>query len=96
MIPYRCAVDVEGVDAIDFHTHVEIDSAGRCAYDPELAEATTRYFNLGPDAATRIDDLAALYRAHNTAAVVFTIDAHCLGPSAQLGGGVDRGCGPQQ
>ena len=75
MIPYRCAVDVEGVDAIDFHTHVEIDSAGRCAYDPELAEATTRYFNLGPDAATRIDDLAALYRAHNTAAVVFTIDA---------------------
>lgn len=72
---YECGVDVAGIDAIDFHTHVEIDSHGRLAYDDELAEATGRYFNLGPDHFCRVDDLAEQYRRHNTAAVVFTIDA---------------------
>jgi uncharacterized protein len=71
---YRCAVDVGAVEAIDIHTHVEIDSAGGCAYDPELAEATGRYFNLGPQR-FGVDELAEHYRDHNTAAVVFTIDA---------------------
>ena len=75
MTRYECGVDVAAVEAIDIHTHVEIDSAGQCAYDPELAEATGRYFNLGPDHFARVDDLAAHYRRHNTAAVVFTIDA---------------------
>jgi len=72
---YVTDVDVEAIEASDFHTHVEIDAAGHCAYDAELAEATGRYFNLGPDHFARVDDLAAHYRAHNTAAVVFTIDA---------------------
>ncbi len=72
---YEWGVDVDSVDAIDFHTHVEMDSVGRCAYDPELAEATGRYFKLGPDHFARVDDLAEHYRKHNTAAVVFTIDA---------------------
>ncbi|MBU3752110.1 MAG: amidohydrolase, partial [Mycobacterium sp.] len=72
---YQCRVDVDAVEAIDIHTHVEIDSAGHCAYDPVLAEATGRYFKLGPDHFTGVDDLAEHYRAHNTAAVVFTIDA---------------------
>ena len=72
---YDCGVDVAAVEAIDVHTHVEIDSAGQCAYDPELAEATGQYFKLGPDHFTRVDDLAEHYRRHNTAAVVFTIDA---------------------
>lgn len=75
MTRYECGLDVDSVDAVDFHTHVEIDSAGRCAYDPVLAEATGRYFNLGPDHFARVDDLAEHYRRHNTAAVVFTIDA---------------------
>lgn len=79
MIPeprrYDMAVDVDAIDAIDFHTHVEIDAHGQRAYDAELAEATGRYFNLGPDHFARVDDLAARYRANNTAAVVFTIDA---------------------
>lgn len=72
---YTCGVDVAAVEAIDIHTHVEIDSAGHCAYDPELAEATGKYFKLGPDHFARVDDLAEHYRRHNTAAVVFTIDA---------------------
>lgn len=72
---YEYGIDFDAVAAVDFHTHVEIDSAGRCAYDPELAEATGRYFNLGPDHFARVNDLAEHYRRHNTAAVVFTIDA---------------------
>lgn len=75
---YSPAIDVRAVDAIDFHTHVEIDGAGHCAYDGELAEATGRYFKLGPDYFARVDDLAEHYRQHNTAAVVFTIDAHTM------------------
>lgn len=75
MTRYECGVDADTVDAIDFHTHVEIDAHGHRAYDDELAEATGRYFNLGPDHVARVDDLAELYRTHNTAAVVFTIDA---------------------
>ena len=39
---YQCGVDVDAVEAIDIHTHVEIDSAGHCAYDPVLAEANGR------------------------------------------------------
>ena len=72
---YSCAVDFAAVDAVDFHTHVEVDSTGRGAYDPDLAEATGRYFKLDPGHAARVDELAEQYRRNNTAAVVFTIDA---------------------
>ncbi|MBB3749760.1 hypothetical protein FHT44_002221 [Mycolicibacterium sp. BK634] len=75
---YAPAIDVHAVDAIDFHTHVEIDGAGHCAYDDELAQATGQYFKLGGDYFARVDDLAVHYRQHNTAAVVFTIDAHTM------------------
>ena len=72
---YEYGFDVSALDAIDFHTHVELDSGGGCAYDDELAEATGRYFNLGPNHMWRVDELAEHYRRHNTAAVVFTVDA---------------------
>jgi predicted TIM-barrel fold metal-dependent hydrolase len=75
MSRYEYGIDFDAVSAIDIHTHVEIDSAGRCAYDPELAEATGRYFKLGPDHFATVDDLAEQYRRNNTAAVVFTVDA---------------------
>ncbi len=75
---YQYGIDVEALDAVDFHTHVEIDADGRCAYDAELARATGSYFKLGADYFSRVDDLAAHYRAHNTAAVVFTVDAHTV------------------
>jgi len=75
MTGYQYGIDFGTVDAIDIHTHVEIDSHGRCAYDDELANATDRYFNLGPDRVRRVDELAEHYRRHNTAAVVFTVDA---------------------
>ena len=72
---YEYGIDFDALDAIDIHTHVEIDSNGHGAYDPELAEATGRHFKLDPGHAAGVDDLAEHYRRHNTAAVVFTIDA---------------------
>ena len=72
---YEFGIDFDAVGAIDMHTHVETDTSGQCAYDDELARATAMYFNLGDDHACGVDDLAELYRRHNTAAVVFTIDA---------------------
>jgi predicted TIM-barrel fold metal-dependent hydrolase len=72
---YEYGVDFDAVDAIDIHTHVEVDSAGHGAYAPDLAEATGRYFKLDTGHATTVDELAEHYRRHNTAAVVFTVDA---------------------
>lgn len=72
---YSCAVDFAAVDAIDVHTHVEVDCHGRRAYDDELTEATRSYFRMGDAAPATVDDLAEIYRARNVAAVVFTIDA---------------------
>jgi predicted TIM-barrel fold metal-dependent hydrolase len=72
-IPVRNRFD--GIDAIDIHTHVEVDSHGHKAHDDELIAATDQYFKLGPDRLTTVDGVAEHYRQRNTAAVVFTIDA---------------------
>lgn len=72
---YEYGIDFDAVDAIDIHTHVEIDADGHGAYAPDLAEATGRYFKLDPGHAATVDELAGQYRRHNTAAVVFTVDA---------------------
>ncbi|WP_299564307.1 amidohydrolase family protein [uncultured Mycolicibacterium sp.] len=72
---YEYGIDFDRVEAIDFHTHVEVDGHGHHAYDDELTEATVAYFKLGGDLLNTVDELAEHYRRNNTAAVVFTIDA---------------------
>jgi uncharacterized protein len=72
---YEYGIDFDGIDAIDIHTHVEIDSHGHKAIDAELDAAVQQYFKLGPDRFPTVDTLAEHYRQRNTAAVVFTIDA---------------------
>lgn len=72
---YTCAVDFARVDAIDIHTHVEVDCHGHAAYDDELVDATRTYFKMGDSPAATVDHLAQQYRDNNAAAVVFTIDA---------------------
>ncbi|KUI39398.1 amidohydrolase family protein [Mycobacterium sp. GA-2829] len=72
---YAYGIDFARVDAVDFHTHVEVDGHGHPAYDDALIEATAKYFKLESGALSSVDALADLYRRHNTAAVVFTIDA---------------------
>jgi len=72
---YEYGIDFDRVAAIDIHTHVEVDGHGHKAYDDELADAVGKYFKMGPGALSSVDALADEYRRHNTAAVVFTIDA---------------------
>ena len=72
---YEYGVDFERVAAIDIHTHVEVDGHGHKAYDDELVDAVGKYFKRGPGELSSVDGLADEYRRHNTAAVVFTIDA---------------------
>jgi len=72
---YEYGIDFDRISAIDIHTHVEVDGHGRKAYDDVLVEATEQYFKMGPGALSSVDALADEYRRHNTAAVVFTIDA---------------------
>ena len=72
---YQYAIDFDGIEAIDIHTHVEVDSHGRKAYDDELVAATEKYFKMGPGALSSVDAVADHYRQRNTAAVVFTIDS---------------------
>jgi uncharacterized protein len=72
---YQYGIDFDRIDAVDFHTHVEVDGHGRKAYDDELVEATEKYFKMTPGALSSVDALADHYRQRNTAAVVFTVDA---------------------
>ena len=72
---YEYGIDFDRIAAIDIHTHVEVDGHGHKAYDDELVDAVGKYFKMGPGALSSVDALADEYRRHNTAAVVFTIDA---------------------
>ena len=72
---YECGVDFSTIEAIDIHTHVEVDCRGHRAYDDDLVEATRAYFKMTDATAATVDDLADHYRRNNAAAVVFTIDA---------------------
>jgi len=72
---YEYGIDFDTVEAIDIHTHVEVDGHGHNSYDNELVDATRSYFKMGDTAAAGVDELADHYRQRNAVAVVFTIDA---------------------
>jgi predicted TIM-barrel fold metal-dependent hydrolase len=73
---YQYGIDFDGISAIDIHAHVEVDGHGHKAYDDVLVEATEKYFKMEPGTLSGVDAIADYYRRHNTAAVVFTVDAH--------------------
>jgi predicted TIM-barrel fold metal-dependent hydrolase len=76
---YEPAIDIDAVEAIDVHVHIEVDEHGHHALPGDLVEAASRYFSADgprPD----LDSVAAYYRERSMAAVVFTVDAE-----AQLG-----------
>jgi predicted TIM-barrel fold metal-dependent hydrolase len=72
---YEYGIDFDAIEAIDIHTHIEVDVHGHKAHDDELIAATDEYFKLGPDRLTTVDAVADHYRQRNLAAVVFTIDS---------------------
>jgi len=71
---YEPGIDVEGIDAIDMHVHVEIDGHGHCSLPAALTEASATYFK-AEDRSPSLDKIADTYRELNMAAVVFTVDA---------------------
>ena len=72
---YEFGVDVDAVQAIDFHAHVQLDSCGHHALDGESLAAVEKYFKSDDNQSPTVDDVADYYRARNIAAVVFTVDA---------------------
>ena len=75
MSGYRTTIDTEGILALDFHAHVQLDSGGRHAMEPVALEAAARYFKSGENQSPTVDEVAQYYRQRNIAAVVFTVDA---------------------
>ncbi|MFW0782948.1 4-hydroxyphenyl-beta-ketoacyl-CoA hydrolase [Gordonia sp. CPCC 206044] len=72
---YEYGIDFDAIEAIDFHTHVEIDGCGRRSMDDELMTASEKYFRSGEERTPTIESIADHYRQRNLAAVVFTVDA---------------------
>ncbi|MFV0375006.1 amidohydrolase family protein [Microbacterium sp.] len=74
MTRYEPAIDLDAIEAIDIHVHIEIDDSGRPSLPPDLVEAASKYFTTDverPD----LDSVAGYYRERNMAAVVFTVDS---------------------
>lgn len=91
---YECAVDPDGLTAIDVHVHVEIDDHGHASLPSDLAEAATAYFRADETRPT-LDAIAEHYRSRSMAAVVFTVDAqtaldHAPIPSEDIAAGAAR------
>lgn len=69
------AVDLDGVRAIDVHTHCEQSSTGHRSLPDHLVTAAERYFRSGDDRPLDLPSMADYYRARDLACVVFTVDA---------------------
>lgn len=75
MSKYSYGIDFDAIEAIDIHTHVEIDGCGHRSMDDELMAASEKYFKSGAERTPTIESIAEHYRSRNMAAVVFTVDA---------------------
>lgn len=71
---YEPALDLDALDAIDVHVHIERDDAGHLALPPTLMEASAAYFR-SEDRTPSLEAIADFYRERRMAAVVFTVDA---------------------
>ena len=74
MTRYESAVDLDAIEAIDVHVHIEVDGHGHASLPDDLTAAAAKYFSTdGPN--PDLDSIAAYYRERRMAAVVFTVDA---------------------
>ncbi|GAB2669348.1 4-hydroxyphenyl-beta-ketoacyl-CoA hydrolase [Saccharopolyspora gloriosae] len=74
MSRYEYGIDFDGITALDFHAHIEIDSHGNRSLDDDLMAASERYFKSGAERTPSLDAVAEHYRERGMAAVVFTVD----------------------
>ncbi|MBX6752124.1 MAG: amidohydrolase [Micromonosporaceae bacterium] len=71
---YQPTIDLDSIEAIDVHVHIEVDARGHASLPDELVAAASKYFKTDGPRPT-IDAIAEYYRARRMAAVVFTVDA---------------------
>lgn len=71
---YASAIDVDAIDAVDMHVHLEVDASGHQALPQRFFDASAAYFKT-QERTPGIDRIAEVYREGRMAAVVFTIDA---------------------
>ncbi|WP_136706101.1 amidohydrolase family protein [Agromyces sp. H66] len=74
MTRYEPAIDLDAIQAIDVHVHVDMDDHGHGALPADLSAAASRYFGSGEGWPT-LDRVAEHYRGLGMAAVVFSVDA---------------------
>ena len=67
-------MNLEALEAIDVHAHVEVDDDGHLSLPTAHVEASAKYFAADHRAPT-LAETAAYYRERRMAAVVFTVDA---------------------
>ncbi len=68
-------MDLDGLVAIDVHTHAEVSSKGHSSLDDDLHDASSAYFKVEGKRKPTLEETAAYYRERNMAAVIFTVDA---------------------
>jgi uncharacterized protein len=73
-VVYRTAIDLDSIEAIDTHVHIEVGENGHTALPAELAEAAGKYFR-SEGVALDLSSIADYYRTRRMVAVVFTVDA---------------------
>jgi predicted TIM-barrel fold metal-dependent hydrolase len=91
---YELGPDVDALEAIDTHVHIEVDHEGHTALPRELVDAAGRYFH-ADTTFPGLDEVAQYYRERKLAAVVFTVDAgttlgHIGVSSAEIAEGAAR------
>lgn len=74
MARYEFGVDLEKIDALDMHVHIEEDDGGHPSLPEAFTAASSAYFG-AEDRSPSLDTIAERYREWNMAAVVFTVDA---------------------
>ncbi|MGP4029420.1 amidohydrolase family protein [Actinomadura sp. 3N407] len=66
-------LDLDALEAIDVHVHVETDRHGHLSLPGEYLDASAKYFG-GGHRTPGIHEIASYYRERRMAAVVFTVD----------------------
>ncbi len=76
---YTPALDLDGLAAIDVHTHAEVSAQGSgSALSGELEAASNEYFRIQDQRRPTAAEMAVYYRERNMAAVIFTVDAETV------------------
>lgn len=71
---YKPEIDLDRLEAIDIHVHIESGEHGENSLPEDLVAAAAKYFKNG-GITPNLESVAKLYRERNMAAVVFTVDA---------------------